>query len=81
MAALDEKLNVARDETNSTKSSSSDTFSGNDGGEVDKAVLDSSTPEMSDDDYPHGIKLVLLSAASLVSVFLIALDQVSLPVH
>jgi hypothetical protein len=44
---------------------------------------DSSDPEkcapvkaIVDDEYPSGLKLVLLSAATLVAVFLIALDQV-----
>lgn len=32
---------------------------------------------MNDDQYPHGLKLVLLAGASVVAVFLIALDQVS----
>jgi hypothetical protein len=37
---------------------------------------------MADDQYPHGLKLVLLAGASIVAVFLIALDQVSiLPIH
>jgi hypothetical protein len=30
------------------------------------------------DQYPHGLKLVLLSGSALVAVFLIALDQVCL---
>ena len=33
--------------------------------------------ELDDDQYPHGLKLVVLAAAALVAVFLIALDQVS----
>jgi hypothetical protein len=33
-------------------------------------------PPMTDDQYPHGLKLILLAGSSLISVFLIALDQV-----
>ena len=29
-----------------------------------------------DDEYPHGWKLVILAGASVIAVFLIALDQV-----
>jgi len=32
-----------------------------------------------DDDYPHGWKLIILASASIIAVFLIALDQVSHP--
>lgn len=31
-----------------------------------------------DDQYPHGFRLWLLSGASIIAVFLIALDQVSI---
>ena len=34
-------------------------------------------PAMTDDQYPHGFTLALLAGASIVAVFLIALDQVS----
>ncbi|KAF2151523.1 MFS general substrate transporter [Myriangium duriaei CBS 260.36] len=33
------------------------------------------TMPLADDHYPHGVKLVLLAGASIVAVFLIALDQ------
>ncbi|CAO2649651.1 Nn.00g070360.m01.CDS01 [Neocucurbitaria sp. VM-36] len=33
------------------------------------------TEQMNEDQYPHGLKLVLLSGASIIAVFLIALDQ------
>jgi hypothetical protein len=33
--------------------------------------------ELDNDQYPHGLQLVVLAAASIVAVFLIALDQVS----
>lgn len=32
----------------------------------------------SSDDYPHGLTLVLLISATMIAVFLIALDQVKL---
>lgn len=38
---------------------------------------DNPAPTMEDADYPHGLPLVLLAGASLIAVFLIALDQVS----
>jgi hypothetical protein len=34
---------------------------------------------VTEDEYPHGLKLVILAGASLIAVFLIALDQVSVP--
>jgi len=44
---------------------------------------DSANPEkpavgsMTDEQYPHGLTLVILAGASIVAVFLISLDQVS----
>ena len=35
------------------------------------------TPAITDDEYPHGTKLVILAASAMAAVFLIALDQVS----
>ena len=32
---------------------------------------------LKDDQYPHGLRLIILAGASIVAVFLIALDQVS----
>lgn len=43
----------------------------------DDAETRKAVQQMSDDEYPQGFKLVLLAGASLVAVFLIALDQVS----
>lgn len=37
--------------------------------------------DQNDDDYPHGWKLIILASASIIAVFLIALDQVSRPIH
>jgi len=32
--------------------------------------------DQNEDDYPHGWKLIILASASIIAVFLIALDQV-----
>ena len=46
--------------------------------EVDHDMdLEKPNHDMTDDQYPHGIKLVILAGASIIAVFLIALDQVS----
>lgn len=37
---------------------------------------DAQAEKTGDEQYPHGLKLVLLASASIVAVFLIALDQV-----
>lgn len=46
-------------------------------GDSDSSEPEKPVPVMSEDEYPRGIALVLLSASALVAVFLIALDQVS----
>lgn len=47
-------------------------------GDVDEKTTESTAQDdINPDDYPHGLKLVLLLSAALVAVFLIALDQVS----
>jgi hypothetical protein len=38
---------------------------------------DVTVKDIEEDQYPHGLKLIILASASLVAVFLIALDQVS----
>lgn len=41
---------------------------------------DVTVKDVEEDQYPHGLKLIILASASIVAVFLIALDQVrSLP--
>jgi hypothetical protein len=46
--------------------------------EVDEKTTETTAQDDTNpDDYPHGLKLVLLLSAALVAVFLIALDQVS----
>ncbi|KIV94475.1 hypothetical protein PV10_02240 [Exophiala mesophila] len=71
-ADLGKEANAATDSGSNKRSS----WSENDGKDVD--INDSQkepTQEMTDDQYPHGLKLILLASASLISVFLIALDQ------
>jgi hypothetical protein len=47
-------------------------------GESDNsAAFEKPVDEMTDDQYPHGLKLWLLTGASLAATFLISLDQVS----
>lgn len=41
-------------------------------------LQEKTTQEVPDDQYPHGLKLIILAGASVVAVFLIALDQVSI---
>ena len=48
--------------------------SSNDGNQVTETIDDD---DFSHDQYPHGLRLIILAGASIVSVFLIALDQVS----
>lgn len=43
----------------------------------DNAALEKPVEELSEDQYPHGLKLWLLTSASLAATFLISLDQVS----
>ncbi|KAF2790137.1 MFS general substrate transporter [Melanomma pulvis-pyrius CBS 109.77] len=61
MAVLNERTTMAVGETDSPKPSTSNTLDVNN-------LIDS-------DQYPHGLRLVLLTGASVVAVFLIALDQ------
>lgn len=69
---------MPKDTAHPTELSVSDSF-----GESKVRVTDNTSTEeetidksSSDDQYPHGLKLSLLAGASVVSVFLIALDQV-----
>ncbi|KAI1612823.1 putative efflux pump antibiotic resistance protein [Exophiala viscosa] len=76
---------MAVEETVSLTSSTQNTIDANkahaSSGDGDTAVALSSEEKekadhaLADDQYPHGLKLVLLAGASLVAVFMIALDQ------
>jgi MFS transporter, DHA2 family, glioxin efflux transporter len=47
-------------------------------GERDGTMQEKPKDVMTEDLYPHGIHFVFLAGASIIAVFLIALDQVSL---
>ena len=46
--------------------------------EIDGTHLEKPAQSALDDQYPHGFRLVVLAGASIIAVFLIALDQVSI---
>ncbi|KAF4626230.1 hypothetical protein G7Y89_g11933 [Cudoniella acicularis] len=77
MAVPNEKATMAVGETDSPKPSTLNTPDMNNAGDSDSAHPGKPVQGMADDQYPHGLKLVLLAGASTVAVFLIALDQVS----
>jgi hypothetical protein len=64
-------------ESHSPQSSTSKTPTVNNVGGSDTVHPEKPVQGMPDDQYPHGMKLVFLAGASIVAVFLIALDQVS----
>lgn len=68
---------MAVGETDSPKPSTLNTLDVNNVGESDSETPEKSVQHITDDQYPHGLRLVLLTGASVVAVFLIALDQVS----
>lgn len=68
---------MAVGETDSPKSSTLNIPDVINVGDSDSAHPEKPIQGMTDDQYPHGLKLVLLAGASIVAVFLIALDQVS----
>ena len=76
MDVHDEKAAVAGEDTDSSRpvsnAATTKDFRATDTTEPRKRVQ-----HISKDQYPHGLKLVLLAGASIVAVFLIALDQVS----
>jgi len=82
MAVPNEKAIMAVGETDSSKPSTLNTPGVNNVSDSDSTQPENPVQEMTDDQYPHGLKLVILTGASIVAVFLIALDQVStLPTH
>jgi hypothetical protein len=77
MAAANEKAKMAGGVAHSPKPSTAKTPNVNAIGDSDSSHTE--IPQgMANDQYPHGLKLVLLAGASIVAVFLIALDQVSI---
>ena len=79
MATAEEKKTVPLGEMLQVDSSNPKIFSPNDGDKEERTDLGSFTNPNSEEHYPHGLKLFILAGASMVAVFLIALDQVSGP--
>lgn len=77
MVVPSEKATMTVGDTNSPKPSTLNTSDMNNVGHSDSAHPEKPVHGMPDDQYPHGLKLILLAGASIVAVFLIALDQVS----
>jgi hypothetical protein len=77
MALPNEKAAMAVGEADSPQPSTSNTPNVNSIGGSDNEHAKTSIQSMTDDQYPHGLKLALLIGASVIAVFLIALDQVS----
>ena len=77
MVVPDEKLMGTVENTEPSNDETSNTVSS----ECASAKLESDpedvVQDITDDQYPHGWSLIILAGASIVSVFLIALDQVS----
>jgi len=74
-----EKATMAVGQINSPKPSTLKAPDVNNVGDSDSTRPEKLVHGMPDDKYPHGLNLVLLAGASIVAVFLIALDQVSTP--
>jgi len=81
MVVPNEKATMAVGETDSPKPSTWSTSDVENVGESHSTPPETLVQGMTDDLYPHGLKLVLLAGASIVAVFLIALDQVSTRPH
>ena len=77
MPVPDEKAAVGVEESDSPQSSTSKTPIVNNVGGSNTVHPEKPVQGMPDDQYPHGMKLLFLAGASIVAVFLIALDQVS----
>lgn len=67
-------IDMEGDESSRHSASSASAVNGTD--VSDRTTQEKSIHNVTDDQYPHGLKLVLLAGASIVAVFLIALDQV-----
>jgi hypothetical protein len=68
---------VEEKDTDASQASTLNTPEVHNVGDGENAQPEKPVQEMDQDQYPHGMKLVLLAGSSLVAVFLIALDQVS----
>lgn len=67
-------IDIEGDECSEHTTSSTSAVDGAD--KRNRAIQTESIQDPTQDQYPHGLKLVLLAGASVVAVFLIALDQV-----
>lgn len=71
---------MADEDTNISRSSTMNNSHENDDDDNNNTASPEKRVEgMTDDQYPHGYKLVLLAGAAIIAVFLIALDQVRTP--
>jgi len=77
MAVLDEKAITGVGENDSSESSTLNTSYGINARDSDSTQREKPIQAMTEDQYPHGLRLVLLAGATTVAVFLISLDQVS----
>lgn len=77
MASSDSQATMTVEETDTSKDETLDTSEVNKVGDGESAQPEKAAQDMNEDQYPHGLKLVLLAGASIIAVFLIALDQVS----
>lgn len=77
MDQQDEKTIAVVEKTGLSKVSNMDATSTDKVEDSDSAEAIKPDLHMSEDQYPHGLKLALLAGSSLIAVFLIALDQVS----
>ncbi|ORX94423.1 putative efflux pump antibiotic resistance protein [Clohesyomyces aquaticus] len=75
MSSFKEKEAMAAEETSSSSPSILNVPAVSVAGDSDNENQEKPEQPMTDDQYPHGIKLVLLAGASVIAVFLIALDQ------
>jgi hypothetical protein len=70
---------IATSETISHKLLSMNAHDVNNAGDSESVLSEKPIQDAPEDQYPTGLKLVVLAGASMVSVFMIALDQVSTP--
>jgi hypothetical protein len=77
MVAVKEETTMAVKEIGSPKTSSANTPDVDNIADGESNTSEKHAQHISEDQYPHGAKLVILAAASMVAVFMIALDQVS----
>jgi hypothetical protein len=81
MLAPNEKETTTAGETDSSESPTLNTPVVDNDGDSHSVHRETPAKGMTDDLYPHGLKLVLLASASVCAVFLIALDQVRTSTH